>query len=123
MKSLFYIANVRIPTEKAHGIQIAKMCEALANFDIKIELIIPKRKNFITESIFNYYGVKNIFSVKKIFFLDFIIFSKALGKLAFFLESFSFAMGVYFYTKNTSVLIYPKLLQYMLVLEIPTILT
>jgi len=26
---LIYIANARIPTEKAHGIQIMKMCEAL----------------------------------------------------------------------------------------------
>ena len=28
MKKLIYIANARIPTEKAHGIQIMKMCES-----------------------------------------------------------------------------------------------
>lgn len=28
---IIYIANARIPTEKAHGIQIMKMCEAFAS--------------------------------------------------------------------------------------------
>lgn len=35
---LLYIANIRIPTEKAHGIQIMKMCEAFTN--LKIDKII-----------------------------------------------------------------------------------
>jgi GxxExxY protein len=31
---LIYIANARIPTEKAHGIQIMKMCEAFAKYGL-----------------------------------------------------------------------------------------
>jgi GxxExxY protein len=31
---IYYLANVRLPTEKAHGIQITKMCEAFANYGL-----------------------------------------------------------------------------------------
>ena len=31
-KKLLYIANLRLPTEKAYGIQIAKMCEAFSGW-------------------------------------------------------------------------------------------
>jgi len=34
IKKIIYIANARIPTEKAHGIQIMKMCEAFANYGL-----------------------------------------------------------------------------------------
>ena len=49
---LYCIANVRIPTENAHGIQIMKMCEAFSRIEpytfgtkIEVELIVPKRFN------------------------------------------------------------------------------
>ena len=32
---LIYIANARIPTEMAHGLQIMKMCEAFASSDFR----------------------------------------------------------------------------------------
>src|SRR3990167_5250380 len=42
---IFYIANVRLPTEKAHGRQIMKMSESLAKAGEDLELIIPSRRN------------------------------------------------------------------------------
>ena len=33
---LIYIVNARIPTEKAHGVQIMKMCEAFAAAGIEV---------------------------------------------------------------------------------------
>ena len=33
---IIYIANIRLPTEKAHGIQIMKTCEALAKQSILV---------------------------------------------------------------------------------------
>lgn len=33
---LIYISNARLPTEKAHGIQIMKMCEAFARARMKV---------------------------------------------------------------------------------------
>ena len=54
MKKLIYIANARIPTEKAHGIQIMKMCEAFAGLGVDVEIIVPKRsvKALINEDPF-----------------------------------------------------------------------
>jgi len=40
---IYYIANARIPTEKAHGIQIAKMCEALIKAGAELVLVVPRR--------------------------------------------------------------------------------
>ncbi|MFH1427408.1 MAG: glycosyltransferase family 4 protein [Patescibacteria group bacterium] len=64
------IFNNRIPTERAHGVQIIKMCEALAIQEAEVELIIPGTPNKIKEGIFRYYQVKNNFIVKKMWCLN-----------------------------------------------------
>lgn len=40
---LLYIANLRMPTPKAYGIQIAKNCEAFARAGLEVELVVPSR--------------------------------------------------------------------------------
>lgn len=60
---LTYIANYRLPTEKAHGIQIAKTCEALGKL-VDLTLVYPKRKNDIKEDVFEYYGVEKTFKTQ-----------------------------------------------------------
>lgn len=60
---LWYVVNARIPTEKAHGYQISKMCEAFANLGIEVHLVVPKKNNFIKEDVFNFYNVKQNFSI------------------------------------------------------------
>ena len=57
---ILYIANARIPTEKAHGFQICKMCEQLSLQGAEVELIVPKRKNKITQDVFQYYDLKYV---------------------------------------------------------------
>ena len=59
---LIYLENIRLPTEKAHGIQIMKMCEAFAQAGIRTTLAVPSfNKN--AEDAFEYYGVSKIFSI------------------------------------------------------------
>lgn len=58
---IFYVAFVRLPTEKAHGVQIMKTCEALADTGAEIELVVPGRKTSISEDPFAYYAVKKNF--------------------------------------------------------------
>ena len=53
-----YITNVRMPAEKAHGIQIAKMCEAFSDCGVDLELIVPRRRNVIKEDPYDFYGIK-----------------------------------------------------------------
>lgn len=60
--SLIYLDNMRLPTEKAHGIQIIKMCEAFVRSGAQTVLAVPSfNKN--VEDTFSYYGVSQIFSI------------------------------------------------------------
>lgn len=90
---LLYIANIRLPTEKAHGYQIMKMCQAFKGHGIDVELMVAKRfnkklKNFDS---FDFYGIKERFKVKKIFCIDAInpVFNK-LWSLGFIIQTLSF---------------------------------
>ena len=87
---LIYIANARIPTEKAHGIQIMKMCEAFANAGKKVLLIIPWRFNHIKKDPFDYYNVKRNFKIKKLPCIDLIPLDFILGNFALWIQTFSF---------------------------------
>ena len=83
---LVYVAHVRIPTEKAHGIQIMKMCEALAGEGADVELVVPDRKNAITDDAFAYYGVKPTFKIVRLPSIDLLRF----GALGYFVSVWSF---------------------------------
>ena len=87
---IIYLANARIPTEKAHGIQIMKMCEAFSDADAKILLLIPRRINWIKEDPFEYYGIKKNFRIKKLPTIDLIPLDFILGNLALWIQAISF---------------------------------
>lgn len=89
---IIYITNNRIPTEKAHGFQVMKMCEAFSNAGVEVELWIPKRFNIIKEDLFYYYNMPKVFNVKKISVVDLIPLYKIFGTFANFIASISFAI-------------------------------
>ena len=93
---LIYIANARIPTEKAHGIQIMQMCSAFAKNN-EVELVIPRRVNWIKEDPFEYYGIERNFSITKLPCLDLIPFDKYIGHLGMWIESLTFNLFVFPY--------------------------
>ncbi len=94
MRKLIYIANARMPTEKAHGIQIAKMCEAFAGTGAEVDLILPWRVNRMSGDLFRYYGVKRSFAVRRFFTLD-MLWLPFLKPLWFFLQTVSFVKIVW----------------------------
>lgn len=61
---LVYVSTARLPTEKAHGLQIMKMCEAFADQGYEVELVVPRRYTPINKDPFVYYGVKRNFTIK-----------------------------------------------------------
>ncbi len=74
---LLYIANARIPTEKAHGLQIIKMCEAFVRQGVDVELVVPFRKHVKAlkdKNTFEYYGVGKKFKIRKLPVPDLIVF-------------------------------------------------
>ena len=96
---IVYVANSRIPTEKAHGIQIMKMCEAFAKLGHEVNLVIPRRFNPIVNDTFEYYKVKRIFKVTKLPVIDMV----PLGRFGFIIELISFSISAFAY-----VLLKPK---------------
>ena len=104
-----YLANVRMPTEKAHGIQIMKTCEALAGQGVEVELLVPKRHNFIKEDPFVFYKLPTTFSITRLWCWD-LVSANFFGALGFWLESWTFFRslknylqlrgGAVFYTRD-----------------------
>lgn len=82
-RSLTYLTFARMPTEKAHGVSIAHMCSAFASLGKAVELVVPRRENSITESVFEFYGVPQNFTVKEVVSFDFL--GKGLTNSLFFL--------------------------------------
>ncbi|MDD4477042.1 MAG: glycosyltransferase family 4 protein [Patescibacteria group bacterium] len=92
---LVYIANVRLPTEKAHGLQIIKMCENFAKAskfgeNLDVELVVPKRFNRIKEDIFLFYNVKRNFKITKIPCFGLFSANGFLGMIYFLTQTVSF---------------------------------
>lgn len=94
---IIYIANARLPTEKAHGFQICKMCESFAWTGYRVVLIIPRRFNWIKKDPFEYYEIERNFSVRKLPCLDLIPWDKYIGHLGMWIETFTFNFFVFFY--------------------------
>ena len=94
---IIYIAGVRIPTERAHGIHIMKMCEAFALLGHEVELAVPKRFNKIKKDPFDYYCVKRNFKLIKLPCLDLIPLDKYIGVMGLHIMEASFLFSLFFY--------------------------
>lgn len=97
MKSILYILNQRIPTEKAYGIQVVKMCEAFADLGFKVELATPWRQNPIEGDIFTYFNVRNNFKHRVLPGIDFYLPGK-FDSVAVNVKSFLSALELFFQT-------------------------
>jgi glycosyltransferase involved in cell wall biosynthesis len=99
---LLYIANARIPTEKAHGIQIIKMCEAFSSAAVEVTLVYPYRVQTAemkaVSDPWDYYGVERNFKLLCLPSLDLAMVSSViprfLDKLSFFIQAVSHAFFV-----------------------------
>jgi glycosyltransferase involved in cell wall biosynthesis len=69
-RRFFYLADIRIPSEKAHVLQIFKNCEAFSRQGMAVELWHPQRRRARPlggiEDVFDYYQVEPCFSLRQI---------------------------------------------------------
>jgi len=96
---IIYLANVRIPTEKAHGIQIIKMCQAFCDLGHQVELAAAKRINrqFKGINVFEYYRILKRFSIVRLFLLDLVDLPLPVRSIWVFIQNTSFALSSFFY--------------------------
>lgn len=71
---LLYIANIRLPTEKAHGLQIVQNCEAFADAGARVTLWTARRVNTpelrAVSDVWAHYGVRRNFALRRLPCLD-----------------------------------------------------
>ena len=99
-----YLTLSSIPAGWAHEIQIMKMCGALAENDIDVELICPARRVGVKEDPFLYYDIETKFNIKKISCLD--IFPGSPYRVLFWIRLISFLIlsRIYLFFKNYDIL-------------------
>lgn len=90
---LIYIVNARIPTEKAHGVQIMKMCEAFALNGVELTLAVPQRIGVKKKDPFLHYSIREKFPIVYLPIVD----TYGWGYLGFIFGSVSFAVTSFFY--------------------------
>lgn len=101
---LLYVANVRMPTERAHGVQIIKTCEALVRAGRSVELLVPSRRTPIEADAFSYYGTKERFPIIKVPVVDTVSW----GSVGFVIESLSFALSALRYASRDGCIVYGR---------------
>ncbi len=84
---IYYIANARMPTEKAHGIQIAKMSEALRAAGAELTLVVPRRGS--DGPLKGFYNLAQEIPVVRLPVLSY--------RLGFFIGSFSFMFSSFLF--------------------------
>lgn len=93
---LYYLATVRLPTEKAHGVQIVENCEALAAAGLDVTLLAPRRRNTPSlqgKDLFAHYGVNPAFTFRQVAAIDVFPLGRWLEWLAFPLLTGSFSIA------------------------------
>ncbi len=101
---ILYIANIRLPTEKAHGVQIMEMASAFSRAGVEVELVVPKRNNHLTADPFEFYKIEKTFAVTRLFTWDLIW----LGRMGYQIESWLFSISALFYVLKQKHLVYSR---------------
>ena len=86
---LIYIFDGRIPTERAHGLHIVKMCEALGRI-ADVTLVVPGRANRDAGEVFAFYGLEKTFLVRYIPARDFISW----GRVGYWINQLGFTRSL-----------------------------
>jgi len=89
-----YVQNMRLPTEKAHGYQIMKTCEALAQAGVAIRLVVTDRPTPIEQNEFEYYRIERIFELERLHVLD------ASNKVPTILKSLAFVLDNWYFLRS-----------------------
>lgn len=88
---LYYVANFYMPHEKAYGIQLAKMCEALIEEGADLTLIVPTRGP--QTPLKEFYGLRVNIPTIWLPTLDLAAYER----LGYFLMSLSFSISYFFF--------------------------
>jgi glycosyltransferase involved in cell wall biosynthesis len=96
---LCYLANVRLPTEKAHGLQIVENCDALARAGARVTLIVPRRIQPATQDgrdVWMHYGIEPTFEIRRVPCVDFLWLGSWLSPVAARVQLLTYTIAAMF---------------------------
>src|SRR5258705_6145254 len=93
-----------MPTERAHGLQIAQMCEAFARANCDVTLVVPKplhSDKLKDRDPWQYYGIERVFEIEKLWAINIVSFlpklirraGRTLRTWTFYLSLFIWLLG------------------------------
>jgi glycosyltransferase involved in cell wall biosynthesis/cytidylate kinase len=91
-----FVLHGRMPTEKAHGLQIAKTMEALVQKGVYATLWVPRRENALTRDVSAYYDLRATLPVRTFFAPNFLRLPRFFGQLRFWLDALGFFLALAF---------------------------
>jgi len=98
--NVLYITAARLPTEKAHGVQIVKMCEAFQRQGVEVKLFVPTRRQSQAmkhvPDLWQHYDVETPFRFHYLVTPDFLcfenLFPRKLMRCLYDLQSLLFSV-------------------------------
>ncbi len=93
-----YIAQIRLPTERAHGYAIMKMCEEFARAGNDVELIVPNKVAPALKETdpFVYYGIEKNFKLTRVASTDRLGKDDNRGRFSYWLDMATFSWSLWF---------------------------
>lgn len=101
---IYYIANARMQVEQAHGIQIAKMCEAFASLGNEVTLVLPDLGAH--PDFFTAYGVKEDFRIRYLPVINLPL--RLTGAFALLVISFAIVVRVWLLRQRGEAVLYTR---------------
>jgi glycosyltransferase involved in cell wall biosynthesis len=102
MPRLLYLSLMRMPTEKAHGLQIMQNCEAFADAGYDVTLWAARRFNSPelkkVKDWHAFYGVEPVFNVKRMFIVDMMPLAggkQGRERIAFYLQIITYIITMF----------------------------
>jgi glycosyltransferase involved in cell wall biosynthesis len=100
---LLYVANIRLPTEKAHGLQIVQNCEAFASAGADVTLWVARRVNTpelrAVHDVWAHYGVRRNFALRRLPCIDLLPLvpdrSDRLAQAIFMIQLWTFTLAAW----------------------------
>ncbi len=95
--NILYIANIRLPTEKAHGVAIMKMCEAFVRSGVKVRLVVSRRYTTLAGDPHEIYGIRDRFPIIRLPVIDMFPLTWVRRFAAFAVVSATFYISLFFW--------------------------
>lgn len=96
---LAYVANMRVPSEKAHFLQAVKMCEAFSDLGAAVTMFVPRRGNspemVAGADFYHDFQIKTPFKIRYLNSWDFIGLGRWSPPIRYRLQELSFALSVF----------------------------